>query len=189
MFSIGIDPGLGGGIGIIDKDGQVVLAERMPLLNGEIDVIRLASIISHYMKIDGCFCVLEKVGAMPKMNVVSIFTFGDVVGHIKACLKILRVGYQEVTPQNWKKEVLAGLPWKVTVPKPKIPEGTSPAEKKEIEKKHRSEKARCKKESKLVACHFIKKRYPNLDIHFGSKNPHDGVAEALCMAIFAKKHC
>jgi hypothetical protein len=52
--------------------------------------------------------VIEKVHAMPGQGVTSMFTFGSGFGELKALAKILGAPWFLVTPQEWKKRVLAG---------------------------------------------------------------------------------
>ena len=186
-FFIGIDPGLTGGVAVIDNQENVLLCIPMPLKGKELDARLLATYIQRYSKKGNLLAVLEKVAAMPGQGVCAMFTFGQVVGEIKSVLKVLAVPYQEVRPIAWKAVILAGLPWKADYQRLKLEKGLSPAEEKEIRKVHNSKKAKAKKEAKLVGCTFINRRFPTLDINLGKKNPHDGMAEALCMALYAKK--
>jgi crossover junction endodeoxyribonuclease RuvC len=54
--------------------------------------------------------VIEKVGAMPKQGVASVFTFGYGFGVWIGALAALEIPYQLVTPQAWKKLLMAGEP-------------------------------------------------------------------------------
>src|SRR5574343_611551 len=150
MNYIGIDPGLSGCFAIIDHNGKVKLCIPMPLKNNDVDVRTLAAHIQAAMKEDNTFAILERVGARPGQGVCAMFTFGQVVGEIKAVLKMLRCPFEEAT--------------------------------KELKKVHSREKNSMKKDAKLVACKYIEKRFPSVDLYRGKKNPHDGMAEALCMA-------
>ena len=47
--------------------------------------------------------VLEHVSAMPGQGVVSMFTFGTGWGRIMGVLEALRIPYELVKPQKWKK--------------------------------------------------------------------------------------
>ena len=189
MKYIGIDPGLNGGIAIIDQDNNVKLCVPMPVKNGEVDVRTLAVYIQNAIKESPTFAILEKVGAMPGQGVCAMFTFGQVVGEIKATLKMLKCPFEEVTPQKWKKCVLEGLPWKATISKFVAPENADENTIAELKKIHNRSKASAKKDAKLVACKYIEKRFPDVDLYKGKKNPHDGMAESLCMAVYAKQNC
>ena len=190
-FFIGIDPGINGGLAVIDHLGCLLCCVPMPIKNGEVDSRMLAAYLNRYLKEGECFAVLEKVGAMPGQGVCAMFTFGKNVGEIKAALKICKIPYQEVTPEGWKSEILKGLPWKAQTSRFKAPKGASPKEIAILKEQHKKEfgagNNKAKKDAKLIACTFIERRFPNLDIRMGKKNPHDGMAEALCMALFAKK--
>lgn len=97
---VGIDPGKKGGIAVIDIKDDFV--SSVPYDNKEL--IDLCREISFSGKTDHIVCCLEKVGAMPKQGVVSMFTFGQGVGYIKGVLESFRIPYQEISPQKWKKE-------------------------------------------------------------------------------------
>lgn len=53
---------------------------------------------------------IEKVGAMPKQGVTSVFTFGYGFGVWIGVLAALEIPYQLVTPQSWKKLLMSGEP-------------------------------------------------------------------------------
>ena len=148
---IGLDPGLKGGIGIIDVYG--ITAEVMPVIDKELIISDLVEYIS---PLDKPIAVIEKVHAMPKQGVSSTFTFGKGYGELIGMLKTLKVPYILVTPQAWKKKVLAGLNWKG--------------------------------EGKKASIEFVMRKYPNLDL-LPTKRcrvPHDGMADAVCMAEYGR---
>ena len=146
MNFLGIDPGKNGGIALIntqDKDFAVI-----PYSNEEI--IRVCRELS---RSDGrVMCCLEKVGAMPKQGVVSMFNFGQNVGYIKGVLESFKIPYQEITPQRWKKEFSLSS-------------------------------------DKAVSTAVCKKLFPTVNLLATprSKKPHDGMAEALLMAEYARR--
>lgn len=95
MVYLGIDPGKHGGLAVIYSDGSTYV---MPLKEDTlITVLRALSGIP-------ARCCLEKVHAMPKQGVASTFTFGEGYGYIKGVLECNHVSYQEIPPQQWKKE-------------------------------------------------------------------------------------
>ena len=55
------------------------------------------------------FCVLEKVHSMPGQGVSSSFSFGEGYGMWQGILATLGIPYELVTPQAWKKEMMAGM--------------------------------------------------------------------------------
>lgn len=105
---IGIDPGKQGGIAVLDQHGKIVLLEPMPIAGKDIDLGNLAdTIYNMYSKYD-VEAYIEKVGAMPGQGVTSMFTFGFGTGAVHGILAAFKVPRYLVTPQAWKKVILAG---------------------------------------------------------------------------------
>ena len=95
---IGIDPGKSGGIACIDTESGICYT--VPYNDKAlIDMCSCESRNNYKV-----MCCLEKVGAMPGQGVVSMFNFGQSVGYIKGVLESIRIPYQEITPQKWKRE-------------------------------------------------------------------------------------
>lgn len=160
MIQIGIDPGASGAVAII-ADYQLK-AYPLPLMsNGELDARELYLILTEAVGKQPHIVVIEKVGAMPGQGVSSMFSFGRNVGEIKAVLKVAKLSYVEVTPQAWKKTVLAGLPWKASGPDDK-------------------------KRAKLVAASYVEKRFPYANIRGPKGGIKDGMADAICLALYGK---
>jgi len=57
-----------------------------------------------------CTAALELAGPMPGEGVVGVFGFGRGHGLWEGILAALRIPYQLIRPQQWKKAMLAGLP-------------------------------------------------------------------------------
>lgn len=115
-YFIGIDPGVSGGIAIIDHLGIVQLLYKMP------DTIPdLLAILAPFDQVKyqvanpldpgkTARAVLERVNAgvfahgpaARKMGVVSAFTFGRGVGRLETALAACRVPYDEVSPLTWQ---------------------------------------------------------------------------------------
>lgn len=112
---IGIDPGKKGAIAIISPDGLIVEPFVITTETDieRIDVNHISHLIEPYKK-DCPLVVIERVGAMPKNGVVSMFNFGFTCGQIEACVNMLGYPMQYVRPQAWKKLVLGGarINWK-----------------------------------------------------------------------------
>jgi crossover junction endodeoxyribonuclease RuvC len=105
MNIIAIDPGQNGGIAI--HWYGVTAAQPMPLAGKEIDLPAIAEIIRSNTP---ALVVIEKVASMPGQGVASTFTFGMGYGQIQGLLAGMGIPYELVTPQAWKKLVLAGTP-------------------------------------------------------------------------------
>lgn len=110
---LGIDPGKSGAWAVVFPDGSADAAP-VPLAGNEIDAGRLAETFAAWdQNLNGrLLAVVEKVHAMPKQGVSSSFDFGKSFGIILGILGALKISYRLVTPEAWKKSVLAGLDWK-----------------------------------------------------------------------------
>ena len=120
MFYVGIDPGINGAIAIFDADRYLcndILP--MPIAGKEINVgiikdwLRDVYLNSDFVPVsynikDWYIACIEKVGAMPGQGVVSMFKFGFVTGILHGVFRALEIPLYTVTPQAWKKEILAG---------------------------------------------------------------------------------
>ena len=105
---IGIDPGKKGGIAIFDLLNNEWEVHQMPLIGKEFNEKAIDQIFySHAYGNELVF--LEKVHAMPGQGVTSMFNFGMGYGMLRGMLVSNELPYQLVTPQAWKKVVLAGL--------------------------------------------------------------------------------
>ena len=49
------------------------------------------------------FAVVEHVGAMPGQGVTSCFSFGESFGWLQGVLDVMKIPYELVRPQKWKK--------------------------------------------------------------------------------------
>lgn len=106
------------------------------------------------------FAVVEQVHAMPKNGAVSMFNFGCNFGIIQGLLMMHGIPYQLVPPQKWKKA------YSLTFPK-----GTDKA---------KIKAASCEKAMQLFPCVSLLET-PRC------KRPHDGIAESLLIALYAKR--
>lgn len=105
MIVLAIDPGMKGGVAMLDTSLNKVLASPMPLIGKELDYKRIHSTIT---SVTPDVIVIEKVHAMPKQGVTSMFNFGMNYGSLIALSAISSARLVLVTPQMWKKHVLAG---------------------------------------------------------------------------------
>jgi crossover junction endodeoxyribonuclease RuvC len=102
---VGIDPGKKGGIAIYAD--KVVHAYPMPLAGKGLNLPAIANLLKA-MNPDAVF--IEKVSSMPGQGVSSTFTFGTGYGQLQGIIAALNIPFYLVTPQAWKKTVLAGTP-------------------------------------------------------------------------------
>lgn len=105
MNIIAIDPGQKGGIAI--HQNGTTTAQPMLLAGKAIDLPAIAELVR---STDPALAVIEKVASMPGQGVASTFTFGMGYGQIQGLLAGLGIPFELVTPQAWKKLILAGTP-------------------------------------------------------------------------------
>jgi crossover junction endodeoxyribonuclease RuvC len=106
---LGIDPGLDGAVALI-LHGHVEAHATPTIMAGgsskrQYNTAGMLDLLeAHPVKL----AVIESVSAMPGQGVTSMFRFGEGYGLWLGMLAALRIPYQTVIPQAWKKLVLAG---------------------------------------------------------------------------------
>lgn len=95
MTYIGLDPGVSGGIAVLNEFGTLKLAVKMPPT--EMDVLEFLREHGGSGK-----AALEFVRSSPQMGVTSAFTFGRGYGGLKMALLACGIACVEVTPQKWQ---------------------------------------------------------------------------------------
>lgn len=111
---LGIDPGLGGGLALIEtKEGAppaFIAGTRVPTVRHKaknmIDARGLLVWITQQGQIDQA--VIEQVGSRPGQGVVSAFTFGRATGAVEALASIMADTVVWVTPAVWKRDLGLG---------------------------------------------------------------------------------
>lgn len=107
MRILGIDPGIGGAIAVLDAgwlstmDMPTVEIVRNNKRKREIDAVQLARWLGNFTP-DGV-AILERVNAMPGQGVSSMFAFGRSVGMVEGILAALLIPVHYVVPQVWQK--------------------------------------------------------------------------------------
>ncbi|WP_419833505.1 hypothetical protein [Endozoicomonas atrinae] len=109
---IGIDPGLSGGIAVLESTSmQLMKLVDMPVSpegnKRKVNGYGLMTIFGGYTRNDVEMVYLEKVGAMPGQGVVSMFNFGRSYGAVESAVSLMGFPLTYVTPQSWKRR--AGL--------------------------------------------------------------------------------
>jgi crossover junction endodeoxyribonuclease RuvC len=107
---LGVDPGAGGALALLEDDQLRGLHDRPVLLikRGKREVRQanapmLASLLRSLMPID--LACVELVGAMPGQGVSSCFAFGRDAGMLEGALAGLGVPLLLVPPVVWKREM------------------------------------------------------------------------------------
>ena len=97
MQIIGIDPGLSGGIAILE-DNKVKMLFDMPVMSDgkknkrQLNSALLAQLIRDNIKnVEDTAIVVEQVNAMPGQGVTSMFNFGQTFGAIKGICAALEL--------------------------------------------------------------------------------------------------
>jgi len=146
---VGIDPGKTGALAAF-RDGEPVEWTPMPLAGKEVDWHAVTAWLRDLGEVK--LVALEKVHSMPKQGVSSTFKFGINYGGLQAVLAALEIPCQLVTPQAWKKRVLAGT-----------------------------------EKDKAAAIAHCRRRWPSVSLLATERcrTPHDGIADALCIAQLA----
>lgn len=149
MIAVGIDPGKSGGVAFIYTDSKGDVVAHSYVYDDMVFIDKMRDIKDMSTRVSVC---VEKVNAMPKQGVVSVFTFGKSLGFIEGVLKAFNLPYQLVPPTKWRSEFsLTG-----------------------------------DKSQSITVC---QKLFPdvNLMATMRCRKPHDGMAEALLMAEYARR--
>lgn len=117
MKYLGVDPGITGGIVVLNDIGLLDFAVRTPVVKAgagtkkQYDIIGMADIVRSAAKTTtDLLCCIEKVGAMPTDGRVGAFNFGKGYGIWLGIFAAIGLPYAEVTPQRWQARMLSGLP-------------------------------------------------------------------------------
>ena len=109
MKIIGIDPGLSGGIAILENN-KVLNMFDMPVMSEgkknkrQLNSAQLVSLIKENISSnDEIAVVVEQVNAMPGQGVTSMFNFGQTFVAIKGVCAALELPIFFVRPSKWKK--------------------------------------------------------------------------------------
>jgi len=98
MGYLGIDPGVSGGLALIEDTGFLKKAAwKMPATEKDISdlFIDLKPLVS--------FALIEAVHSMPGMAMGTMFNFGKGYGFLRGMLIAHGIPFGEVTPQKWQK--------------------------------------------------------------------------------------
>lgn len=96
---LGIDPGKGGGIAVIDADtAEVIEVCAMP------DTIAdISDMIARHC--DASCAYIEIVHSMPKQGVSSTFTFGQFYGYVQMAVVAHKIRCIDVLPSRWQQSL------------------------------------------------------------------------------------
>lgn len=104
---IGIDPGITGGIAVLDQDGALQALSDLPIIrDGKLSWVdggRLQSFLIDTLTGRSARALVERVQAFPKQGRSSAFNFGVGFGSILSVLQARHISIELVTPQSWKR--------------------------------------------------------------------------------------
>ena len=109
MIIIGIDPGLSGGIAVLDNNKVLELFDMPVMAEGkknkkQLNSALLAKLIKESTSnTSESAVIVEQVNAMPGQGVTSMFNFGQTFGAIKGICATLELPIFFVRPSKWKK--------------------------------------------------------------------------------------
>ncbi len=109
MKIVGIDPGLSGGIAILENNKVLKLFDMPVMAEGkknkkQLNSAQLVDIIKDNISSEEDIAiVVEQVNAMPGQGVTSMFNFGQTFGAIKGVCAALNLPIFFVRPSKWKK--------------------------------------------------------------------------------------
>lgn len=114
-FFLGIDPGLEGAFVVLDKAGQIIRVEKIPVLQidtkKKIDLHVLSSLVKEInLLCPSIIATVEKINAAPGQGVTSMFTMGYGAGAIDTALSCHLMAYQHVHPRTWKAAIMRDMP-------------------------------------------------------------------------------
>lgn len=119
MFgTLGIDPGITGGLALLDDGGALIWGKRTPVIAGkkkDFDPNGMRDLLIRAKQdprrgYQNLLVGIEKVHTLPSDGRVGAFNFGRGLGLWMGLLSGLGLGYIEITPQRWQSRMLAGLP-------------------------------------------------------------------------------
>ena len=109
MIIIGIDPGVSGGISVLENKKVIDVFEMPTMIDGkknkkQVNGAQVSNIIKENIgKEKDIIVVVEHVNAMPGQGVTSMFNFGQSFGVIKGICSALSIPIYFVRPAKWKK--------------------------------------------------------------------------------------
>ena len=109
MKIIGIDPGLSGGIAVLENNKVLDIFDMPVMSEGkknkrQLNSAQLVKLIKdNISKNEEVSVVVEQVNAMPGQGVTSMFNFGQTFGAIKGVCAALSLPIFFVRPAKWKK--------------------------------------------------------------------------------------
>jgi len=109
MIIFGIDPGVSGGISVLENKKVIDIYDMPTMIDGkknkrQVNGSQVTNIIKERLNSNKeIVVVVEHVNAMPGQGVTSMFNFGQSFGVIKGICSALGLPIYFVRPTKWKK--------------------------------------------------------------------------------------
>tara|TARA_B100000700_G_scaffold264261_1_gene301914 strand:+ start:876 stop:1355 length:480 start_codon:yes stop_codon:yes gene_type:complete len=109
MIIFGIDPGVSGGISVLENKKVIDIYDMPTMIDGkknkrQVNGSQVTNIIKERLNSNKeIVVVVEHVNAMPGQGVTSMFNFGQSFGVIKGICSALALPIYFVRPTKWKK--------------------------------------------------------------------------------------
>lgn len=121
--------------------------------------------MAHAFRVKPVLVGIENVHAFPKQGVSGVFTFGQNVGYWQGWIDAQSLPYIQISPVKWRNSILDS---KRNTPKKPV---TNDKE------AYQALKAR-----KQATVSFVNRLFP------GHAIKHDGIADAICIALYTRKY-
>ncbi len=108
-YYIGFDPGINGGIVVLDRYQNIVKKLVMPVFGGtkkEYDIQTIHTFLEQYTN---AFAILEKSQPQFRDGRKQAFKTGYGYGVLQGLLTALKIPFQIIAPKTWQKKVFEGL--------------------------------------------------------------------------------
>lgn len=158
MIYIGIDVGKSGGIGALDEEGKIHTLCTMPLSGKEIDARAVSKLLRRISGGTPVHVFIEHAQAMPKNGAVSMFNYGVGFGMLIGVCAASSHPMTLVKPREWQKIMHLG--------------------------------ADASADPKDRTFQVVYRLFPsaNLKATERCKKDHDGMADALLIAAYGRRH-
>ena len=112
MNTIGVDPGLSGGITVLDENGAIINKYIMPIIKSakgknEIDVKGVVAIFEKALPIK--MVGIEKQQAFQKQGLSSTFKTGRGFGILEGIAAGMKIPYMIIGAKIWQKKMFEGM--------------------------------------------------------------------------------
>jgi hypothetical protein len=160
---IGIDPGFSGGLVALALDAVPVASVAMPQVKArkgnDLDTRAILEWLDWIGHGFVNLVVMERPGPRPTDGSVQAFKFGWMSGKLCGLIEGQALPMELVTPQSWQKAILPGV----------VPGHAT--------------------DTKARSIAYVKRRWPGLNLRRTDrcKVDHDGIADAACIAEWARR--